>query len=230
MQLAARGYVWYGCVTLTALLLGGAFNPARAAPLTYSFTGTVDSVDVGLGGTFSVGQALTGSYTFESTTAARAGSNSTFAVFDALTAISFSVGGYSASSSGAPEIQVDNNPGGGNHDRYAIVSRASDGLTGPAVAGNALDSFSFRMDDSTDTVFTDALVLPTSLNFSSFDSTQFFIFFTDPTGSPLIVSGTLGSLTPAATPEPSTLTLLGIGIAGTAGYGWRRRKKAAPAC
>jgi len=31
-----------------------------------------------------------------------------------------------------------------------------------------------------------------------------------------------GSLT--STPEPATITLLGIGIAGMAGYGWRRRK------
>jgi hypothetical protein len=35
------------------------------------------------------------------------------------------------------------------------------------------------------------------------------------------------SVSPTAIPEPSTLILLGIGVAGIAGYSWRRRKPAA---
>jgi hypothetical protein len=33
----------------------------------------------------------------------------------------------------------------------------------------------------------------------------------------------------ASTPEPASMTLLGLGVAGMAGYGWRRRKQAVAA-
>ncbi len=222
MRLASRGMIHRYLAVLVAMAAAGASTTARAGLITFSFAGTVDSVDPTLGGTFLVGQTLTGTYTFESTTVARAGSNSTFAVFDALTNLDFTLGSYSASSSGAPEIQVDNDPPLPNVDRYAVVSRASDGLTGPAVAGQSLNFFGFRLDDSTNTVFTDALVLPTSLNLSDFDNRQFFIFFGD---SPAIVSGTITSV--SAVPEPSSLTLAGLGGLFGLGLRWRCKRRSA---
>jgi hypothetical protein len=199
--------------------------PSRADLITFAFTGTADLVDPALAGSFSAGQSLTGTYTFDSTTVARAGSDSTFAVFDALTHLNFTLGTYSATSTGAPEIQVDNNPPPPDDDRYSILARASDGLTGPAVSGLALDSFGFRLDDSTNSVFNNALVLPTSLNLADFDNRQFFLFFTDGTSS-VDVSGTITSL--RAVPEPSSLTLAGVGGLSGLGLWWRRRRQTAP--
>lgn len=217
------------CLVAALSLIPSFASSTNAAIVTLNFSGTVTSVDASLAPTFSVGQTLNGSYSFDTTTVARAGSNSTSAVFDALTAFNFSIGAYAASSVGAPEIQVEDDPPGTFVDRYALVSRASDGLSGAAVNGNALIFFGFRMDDSTNTAITNALVLPTNPSLSSFDSNSFFILFGDP-GSPVVVDGTLTSLTNAAIPEPATIAIWSLGVLScTFGAARRRRAVAVPA-
>jgi hypothetical protein len=63
------------------------------------------------------------------------------------------------------------------------------------------------------------------------DATQLYLGFADGnnfTGPPTTYNDDIGSLnvsyTLASVPEPSSVLLIGIGIAGMAGYEWRRRK------
>jgi hypothetical protein len=192
-------------------------SEARAELVPFQFTGTVDSVDAALAGTFSVGQTLTGSYTIESTTLPRGGSTSASAVFDALASLQIDLGAYSAASSAAPEIQMDNAAA----DRYAVVARAVDGLAGPDVGGLPLNFFGIRLDDSTGAALSDALILPTSLNLAAFDSRRFFIFF-GPIASPAIVGGSIDTL--AAVPEPGSVSLAALGGLTGLAYLARRRR------
>jgi hypothetical protein len=207
-------------VAVSMVVVLGSGASASAGTITFSMTGVIDATDPALAGVIDVGDTLDLIYSFESTTAARAGSNSTFAVFDALTALSFTVGGYSASSLAAPEIQVDDNPPSPFVDRYGLVSRASDGLSGAGIGAYAIDLFGLRLDDDTNTVFTNALDLPLALNLGDFSSSAFFLFFVDDSGATPVLAVASGTLTSVQTvPEPPHTVFLGLAlIAGMAAF------------
>lgn len=194
----------------------------QAAPLTFTATGVVDFVDTDLSGTFALGQTFVMTYTFESTTAARGGSNSQFAAFDALTAIGFTLGPYSASATGAEEIQVDNDPPSPFFDRYSAGPGAGSVLSGADVNGLSLAGFFIRLDDDTNTVFSDALILPTSLSLADFSSATFTVLFTDNDGGFFSASGPLTALVP----EPASLVSIVAGLVGFAVVSLRLRRKA----
>lgn len=205
---------------------------AQAATIPVSFSGSVAGIDAPLAAYFSTGDSLSGSYSFDSLASATGGSNSQFAVFNSLETLSFTVGSYSASTTGAPEIQVDNDPPGPNVDRYAVVARAGDGLTGPSLGPWHVTSFIFRLDDSTNTVFSNALDQPVSLSLSDFTSSLFFVFFENDRGDLATISGELRSFdmpAGATVPEPSSLALAAFGLLGAWSAARRTRRSTQPA-
>ena len=218
-------------------LLLAAGPPAQAAPITFDFGGTVTSVDPALAGSFAVSQSLTGSFTYESTSLPSSPGGGNY--FTALTALSFTVGTYSASFLGPLpppsqdlKISVINLPG---LDIFNVSAVTTDGLTGPPAAGFAFSGFFFSLQDNTGTVFS-STALPTSLSLSSFDFPVFTLEFLDLDDNEFAVEGTVTSLTlvpptgggnggnggAPPIPEPSTVVLLGSGLAGLAV--WKRRR------
>lgn len=228
--MAFRGFKVVTAFATVMFFANGLSGPARAATYEVVFTGNVTSVEATLSGSFDTTQSLAGSYTFNSSVSANAGSDANFATFDALLGFNFSIGSYAASSSAAADIQIDNDPGFGDPDRYGVTSRASQGLTGADIDGLSLELFSFSLNDSTNAVFTDALQLPTALSLVDFDSTEFEVFFGSMSSFGSIrgsITGLSIALVPTPVPLPAALPLFagGLGLMGL--LGWRRKRTAA---
>ena len=219
----------------TAALVAGFFaagitasGAALAAPITFNFMATVDSP---FGSEFSNGQMVTGSFTYESTTAPTGASNSDFAVYNALSNFEFSINsasGYQASSSAAPEVQVDDfaDPFAFNSDRFAVTSRVSQGLAGntPDVAGFTLSSAGIALFDPSDAVFSDALILPTSLDLADFSTSFFLLLFADSAQNFVPVTASLTKLEKVDVPEPAAGALAMLGLIAMAGLRRRQRR------
>lgn len=206
------------CFAAGAFLTTALIGSAHASVVNMTFTGEVD----GGFGDANPGDPFTLTISYESTTANSG--DATFGVFNALITLNVTAGGFVATSTGAAEIQIDNNPGGGNHDRFSVVSRATDGLTG-SNNGIPVNFFFLRLDDSTDTAFSTADSLPTVLSLAAFDSNSFGIFFENTDSS---IGGHITGITTAGeVPLPAALPLFasGLGLLGFAG--WRKRRKAA---
>lgn len=206
------------CAVVGAFLVAPLASPVQASTINMTFTGVVD----GGFGDAAAGDPFTLTISYDST-APNLG-DATFGVYNALITLSVTAGGFVATSTAGAEIQIDNDPGGGDHDRFSVVSRASQGLTG-SNNGIPVNFFFMRLDDSTDTVFS-STALPTSLNFASFDSSGFGIFFDNTDSS--IGGHITGIQTPNAVPGP----MVGAGLPGiVAAFGgflaWKRRRKIA---
>ena len=186
--------------------------PAAATVQTYVFGGSVTSVAL-VGPTIATGQAVSGSFSVDTAAPLMLGSNASFANYAAITGFSITLGTYTATST-TGEIGIRNNA---PDDILAVRGL---GLTGAAINGLLPIYAILEIGDSTGAVFGPADGgLQTPFTFSTFDS----VF----DGVVSFASQTLGGeagftitglqLVATTVPEPATLALFGIGLAGLAG-------------
>ena len=196
----------------------GLAAPSHAAPITFAYEGTVNFTFGGPAFDAFLGQTLRIEYTFESTTA-----DSTAATnrgdYAAITSMTATVGTYSATAAAGPIVVFDNLNG---NDEYGVLGISA---VGPPIGGMPLNFLQIQLQDPTQTAFAnDALptVQPDPANFggNNFLAINFFGGRKNSgnIGTDLV---TISPVT-APVPEPGTLAMFGLGLAGL-GYMRRRR-------
>jgi hypothetical protein len=193
---------------LSAVFLAGAFNPAAATVITFSFTGQVTAVpldEVGTG--VDVGTPIEGSYTFESTAAdlIAGGTIASFQMAGAPYEFTVDIGGNVFGTSDALAINLFN----ASVDQYGVLACFGD----LSCSGDL--SLSIFLEDGSGTALANDLLPVTPPTLTSFPVRDFHLVALV-NGSQLQIDGridtlvcTEGCAVPA--PEPGLFVLFGTG-------------------
>lgn len=219
-------------VAVAVSLCAGWAAPCAAAPITFSFTGSVTETTFvpadPFGGAIGVGTAFSGSYTFESTTADSNpfASDGSFMTFSAPYVFNLDIGSFNFATSSAVTISTGN----GAMDQYSVLACASGG---PFCFGSSASLFMVDADGTA--LASDALPVTPPL-LSAFELAALsFQGFID--GNQVQILGQLESLVCSAgcepvagpIPEPGSLILVGSALTMLAARLRRRRSQSSTA-
>jgi hypothetical protein len=190
---------------------------AVASLVTVNMTGEANSVDSALDPYFSVGDPMTASLTYDSSAPPLGGGLIGRYFLDAITSLSFKVGGSSGVLASTPnEIDLVNQA---PSSLDSIHFYAGFTLT-PSLSEFRPFRFSFGLLDTSGTVF-DSLYLPESIDLADFSPRPWSLEFWTPSDLTVRVTGSI-NLEPI--PIPTATWLFGSGLLGLVGIA---RKKAA---
>ena len=211
-------------VGLTVLF--GLAGRSLATPVTYSFSGNI----VGTAGlsAFNLGDTISGTFTYDPAATDTVPGDPNVGIYNQPYSLNMSVnsGAYLATAGQHESIVLNDSTTksfGKTVDSFDAFSSKLRGGTpsGAMVDGLELIDMGLIFLDYTHTLYTDDS-LPTSLSLASFDSLQFRLGFGPSAPGSLPTNVVIGTISTLQTvPEPSTLLLLGSGLAG---LGFVRRR------